>query len=249
MPDMKRNAQFTWRSAFSSDPGPRRPANEDAWLDAAEIGVWAVADGMGGHDAGQVASRMVIDALGNVRKMATQVGLVEHVKQRLNDINRGLREIGKSQFDGRTIGSTVAVLCAVDRQVVCLWAGDSRIYRMRGGHLIQMTKDHSPLEELIDEGLINRKDAKNHRLSNVITRAIGADDTLDLDSRSGDAQDGDVFLLCTDGLNKVVSDDEIGQTLLAGDCQEIVKALVHLSLVRKVSDNVTVGAVRFDETN
>lgn len=249
MSNVKTTNQFEWHSAFESNPGPSRPTNEDAWLDAAEIGLWALADGIGGCSGGQLASHMIVDALGELRDTASQVGLVERVKQRVKEVNLELREIGKSQFQSRTIGSTVAILCAVDGRVVCLWAGDSRIYRKRGSHLIQITKDHSPLEDLINKGLVDRKDAKHHRLSNVITRAVGADDVLNLDCRSEDVEVGDIFLLCSDGLNKVVSDDEIEQMLRDGDCQEIVKALIHLSLIREVSDNVTAGAVRVLETN
>jgi len=234
---------YVWTSAFHSDPGPVRPVNEDSWLDASDIGLWVVADGMGGHEAGQMASRMIIDALETVPQPTSRDDLVEAVDRRLVMVNQRLREVAAEAYSGRIVGSTVAVLGAFEREGVCLWAGDSRIYLLRNGHLTQLTRDHSHVEDLIEQGLIARDQARDHRLSNLITRAVGATDELQLELRIEPLQDGDVFLLCTDGLNKVVADNEIRETLSGGDCEEMARALIHLALVRKVSDNVTVGIV------
>ena len=236
-----------WESAFLSDAGPMRSVNEDAFLDAPDLGLWVVADGMGGHEAGQLASRMIIDALDQELPSGPRDDVIAAVKNRLCDVNRELREIALARYGGRIIGSTVALLIGYDNLGICLWAGDSRIYRYHG-HLTQLTKDHSEVETPVQNGALGRPSARHHPVSHVITRAVGALTELELNSCIEELRDGDVFLLCSDGLNRAITDDEIARTLACGSCADAVRALMQLSIDRQVADNVTVGVVRIGTT-
>jgi len=237
-------APLVWTSTFASDVGPVRKVNEDACLDAADIGLWAVAAGMGGHEGGQMASRIVIDSIDCEPDRSSEAAFVEDISIRLGMANDRLRQISREWYEGRVIGSTVAVVLAYADKALCLWAGDSRIYLMRDGQLRQINRDHTAVEDMVDQGLINREQARNHRLRNVITRAIGAHDHLELEQHSEPVRHGDVLLLCTDGLNKVLSDAEIAQVLQNGNIEQATGALLQLSLSRHVPDNVTVCVVQ-----
>jgi len=138
-----------------------------------------------------------------------------------------------------------------ETQCACLWVGDSRIYRLRGGHLQQLTRDHSHVQELVDQGLILAADAHRHPLANVITRAVGSAEDLLVDEAIYPLEAGDMFLLCSDGLNKTVSDEEITRLLTQSNhnCQEAVKAFIHLALMRDANDNVTTVVVNVAAIN
>jgi len=242
---MNQKQSFEWSSAGRSHVGMVRAINEDACLALPERGLWAVADGMGGHEAGDIASQMVIEALQGIMPPPDWPDFLEAVRESLRDVNRRLREESAQRYQHRTIGSTVVVLIAQEAQSACLWVGDSRIYRWRDGQLQQLTRDHSHVQELVDQGLIAPEDAHRHPLANVITRAVGSADELQIDEVEHPLQTGDVFLLCSDGLNKTVSDEEIAHLLAHSDhnCQEAVKAFIHLALMRDANDNVTTVVV------
>lgn len=233
-----------WCSAFASDVGAVREVNEDSCLNAAEFGLWAVADGMGGHEGGQIASRTVINAIDWDLDRSSEAAIVEDITTRLTMANDQIRQIARDHYDGRTIGSTVAAVLAFGRTAVCMWAGDSRIYLFRAGRLHQVSRDHTTVEDMVDQGLIDHEEAKNHRLRNVITRAVGAHEHLAIEVRREPVEPGDVLLLCTDGLNKVVSDEELVGLLATTDCEATADALIRLSLQRDVPDNVTVCVVK-----
>ena len=144
------------------------------------------------------------------------------------------------------IGSTVAALLVVDQYGVCLWAGDSRVYRCRDGQLEQLTRDHSHVEELIAEGGLLREEAENHPHANVITRAVGAGEELFLDVELHRLCNADRYLICSDGLYKEVSEAEIAEHMKYGDCVTICRTLVALALERGAHDNVTVVAIKFN---
>ena len=237
---------FPWSSAGRSHVGMVRAINEDACLDLPERGLWAVADGMGGHEAGDVASQMLVDTLQQISPLPpTWPDYLDAVRQSLHEVNQRLREESAQRYQNRTIGSTVVVLVAQEGQCACLWVGDSRIYRLRDGQLEQLTRDHSHVQELVDQGLIAPEDAHRHPLANVITRAVGSADDLEIDEGVHPLQNGDLFLLCSDGLNKTVSDEEIAYLLAQSNhnCQEAVKAFIHLALMRDANDNVTTVVV------
>ncbi len=239
---------FHWSSAGRSHVGMVRTINEDACLAMPELGLWVVADGMGGHEAGDVASRMIIETLQQTPPPPSWLDFLNSVREALHDVNRQLRRESVHHYQNRTIGSTVVVLLAYEHQCACLWVGDSRIYRLREGHLEQLTRDHSHVQELVDQGLITPEEAHRHPLANVITRAVGSADQLEIDEVMHSLQDGDLFLLCSDGLNKTVTDEEIVRLLAHSNhnSQEAVKAFIHLALMRDASDNVTTVVVNID---
>ncbi len=232
-----------------------RRHNEDAFLNAPNqgkhTGLWAVADGMGGHEAGDVASQCIIFQL---KQLAPAKGepaeWIEQVRQALVEANRHLRQEAIRRYNGRVIGSTVAVLVIHENTATGLWVGDSRLYRLRDGVLKQLSRDHSHVQELVDQNIITLEEAHRHPLGNVITRAVGSDDELRVDTVTSDLCQGDIFLLCTDGLNKMLSDETIEQILAAADsCQAGVKQLVDLALDGGATDNVTVAMVRIEDGN
>src|SRR5215475_10172157 len=181
-----------WTSAARSDVGLVREVNEDACLDQPQRGLWAVADGMGGHTVGDFASRIVIEALSAVPPPDSLESFVAEVRGRLQAVNRQLRaEAGARK--AATIGSTVAVLLAYDRYCGCLWAGDSRIYLYRNGRLRLLTRDHSQAEELKARGVVATEDALHRAVRHGITRAVGAVERLDLDAEVVEISDGDMF--------------------------------------------------------
>jgi len=245
---MSEQQTFRWSSAGRSHVGMVRAINEDACLVLPEVGLWTVADGMGGHEAGDIASQMIVEALQRIVPPSDWESFLSSVREGLRDVNRRLREESAQRYQHRTIGSTVAVLLIHGDRCACLWVGDSRIYRMRDGQLQQLTRDHSHVQELVDQGLISAEDAHRHPLANVITRAVGSADDLLIDEAVYPIQADDTFLLCSDGLNKTVSDEEIARLLAHSDdnCQEAVKAFIHLALMRDASDNVTTVVVRVD---
>lgn len=246
---MQKPQPFYWSSAGRSHVGMVRAINEDACLVMPELGLWAVADGMGGHEAGDVASRMIVESLQQIPPPANWQALLDSARERLTEVNQRLREESAQRYQHRTIGSTVVVLLAHQDRCACLWVGDSRIYRLRSGRLEQLTRDHSHVQELVDQGLITPEDAHRHPLANVITRAVGSAEELRIDEKIYPLRTGDIFLLCSDGLNKTVSDEEITRLLLHSDhnCQEAVKAFIHLALMRDASDNVTTVVVNISE--
>jgi serine/threonine protein phosphatase PrpC len=247
---MNTKAPFQWSSAGRSHVGMVRAINEDACIALPESGLWAVADGMGGHEAGDVASRLIVETLQQTPPPTDWQSFLDAVRERLCEVNTLLREESALRYQHRTIGSTVVVLAAYENQSACLWVGDSRIYRLRDNQLQQLTRDHSHVQELVDQGLIAPEEAHRHPLSNVITRAVGSSDELLIDQVDQPLRAGDMFLLCSDGLNKTVSDQEIARLLAHSNhnCQEAVKAFIHLALMRDASDNVTTVVVNISES-
>lgn len=228
-------APFRFASASCSHVGLVRAVNEDAFLDQPERGLWAVADGMGGHAIGDVASRMVIDALSHVSSSDNLMSLMGDARQRLLSVNRQLRSEAASR-GVQIIGSTVVVLFACSDYCGWMWAGDSRLYLYREGRLKLMTRDHSRVEELKSSGQFTAENPPR----NVITRAVGARDTLGLEVDTMQIQHGDIFLLCSDGLSNALSEAEIADVLVSGDCRQASNALIELALQRGGRDNISV---------
>jgi protein phosphatase len=220
--------------------GTVRKINEDAFLERPTQGIWVVADGMGGHAAGDVASQLVIDTiLKSIEYLSPDQISTSVLVQSLKESNAILQRMSETEFAGKVAGSTVVILWIKDDQYHLLWVGDSRGYLLREGLLQQVTKDHSQVNDMIDQGVILAKDAESHPLANVITRAVGVDAELNVDIKSDQLCLGDVFLLCSDGLNKEVSDKEIEKVLQPGNIIDAGMALMHASLVRNARDNVT----------
>lgn len=239
---------YRWWSCCRTDTGRQRKLNEDAYLDLDDVGLWVVADGMGGHARGDVASRLIVDALDALPRPQSMDAFSRSVTERLRSVNRRMRTETSGYLPRDMMGSTVVAFLVYKREWRCLWAGDSRAYLLRDGRLIQITRDHSLAQEMAERGELRQDEVAFHPLANRITRAIGARDDLILDEYRSFLRDGDTVLLCSDGLNKEVGDDELADILEHYDCREASRELVDLSLERGARDNVTVAVIRFEAT-
>jgi protein phosphatase len=237
---------FRWTSASRTHPGHVRDVNEDACLDQPATGVWAVADGMGGHTLGEFASGLAVQGLKGLPPAEDLEQRVSAAIGRLREVNRRLR--GEAQWrEVPIIGTTIAALVAAGGHCSCLWAGDSRIYLFRAGDLVQLTRDHNHLEAACERPIARSDDTIARPRKNWITRALGAEDTLDIDRATVELMDGDTFLLCTDGLSNEVSAVSIEQALLPGICGVACDALVNMALGREARDNITAVVVRAED--
>ena len=233
-----------WKSVEKSHVGLVRETNEDAVLSLSEQQLWAVADGMGGHEAGNIASDMIVSALGSLEFTDSLNETVDRVEDCLIDVNHRILEYADSMLDGRTLGSTVVTLVIKGRVGVCLWAGDSRLLRYRNRQLVQLSRDHSQVEELVAQGQIAPEEAKNHPDASVITRAVGADAKIYIDIIEFNVQQGDIYLLCSDGLSNLVSNESIADTLASLPIEQAVDALIQEALKYGADDNVSVILVQ-----
>lgn len=232
-----------WQSRAITHRGAVRPMNEDAMFERAEAGIWAVADGMGGHDAGEVASGMIVESLQGLSYGEPLVDLVDIVEDTILDVHSRIRHYSRSHCEGRTVGSTLVALLARGSTGVCLWAGDSRLYRLRDQSLSLLSEDHSQINEMVARGLLTREEARKHPGGNVITRAVGALDTLYLDFTLFELQAGDIYLLCSDGLYGAVVEDRIAERLMSGDISAAAEGLIEDALANNARDNVTVVTI------
>ena len=242
----KGDTQLHWSSASRTDVGMVRKLNEDSILDRPELGLWLVADGMGGHAAGDFASGAIVSALASVPSPASLGAFVTEIRQRLQAVNRQLNEEARTRRE-QVIGSTVVALLAFGGYGVVLWAGDSRAYLYRHGELIQLTRDHSQVEELVRRGLLPADQVEGHPAANVITRAVGVADQLELDSEMFALAEDDTYLLCSDGLYRELDDGAIKACLRLDDCQQSCDRLVESALARRARDNVSVIVVRLQD--
>ena len=220
--------------------GLRRKVNEDSIFERTERGLWAVADGMGGHEAGDVASAKVVEALRSLPIVYGLDELVEAAIDALYGVNRELIELAQSGDHTRTIGTTVVGLAIADGHFRCFWAGDSRAYRIRSGQIRRLSRDHSLVQDLVDAGMLKPEDAEKHESANVITRAVGVSEDLKMDNSTGDADPGDIFLLASGGLTRLVDDYEILEELTSAPMDRAADKLVELVLARGAPDNVSI---------
>jgi len=237
---------LVWHSAAATHVGNVRKVNQDAYLSLPELGLWAVADGMGGHQAGEVASSRIVEFLQDVGEPLDLDQFIAGVVDRLQAVNLDLREESLRR-DHAVIGSTVAVLIMFGFECACIWAGDSRIYRYRSNRLERLTVDHSLVEEYIAQGRLRPEEAESDPAANVITRAVGVEDAVEFDVRKFDLSNGDRFIICSDGLYKEVSEAEIAQMMAAtGDSTAAVDRMLTLALERRGRDNISIVAVNID---
>lgn len=228
----------------STSRGCVRPANEDAILVRPEAGLWVVADGMGGHDAGEVASGLVVDSLAGLTLRGSPYKRGLQVEASIHSANGAIRALASRRHIQR-MGSTVAALYIHDRHFACMWAGDSRAYLLRDGSLQPITRDHSVLQEVIDTGLVDELNAKRVYGANAITRAVGIDEGLELETAYGSVEAGDRFLLCSDGVTTVLSDIAIEELMSRPglSVEEIVMTLETACMAEGAPDNLAIVVV------
>lgn len=236
----------SWCSAARTDPGKVRARNEDAFLDCPERGLWAVADGMGGHQSGDLASRLVVDSLAALPAEGDYAERLTQLRQCLHWLNRRLNQelTVTPQRRDTTMGSTVVALLMQDNRLACVWAGDSRCYLWRDNRLYQLSRDHSLLEYLIAQQQMSLEEACLHPSAQALTQAIGAKAQLKLDVLELSTQPGDTFLLCSDGLYQELSSESVGQALSLNTPQAAVKCLFESALRGPAHDNLTAVVVR-----
>jgi type VI secretion system protein ImpM len=218
------------RSAAATDVGRVRSNNEDGFVERPEAGIWAVADGMGGHSHGEVASRMVCDALADFPLDGTFEEAIDRATRRVQEVNDHLVRSSLNAGPSARSGSTVVVLLIRGGRSAVLWAGDSRVYRWRGGNLEQLTRDHSVAE----------LEGSDPIVSSVITRAVGVESDLELDAHRDSVQVDDRFLLCSDGLTRVLPVETIRTWMQTPDIRGAVDGLIQATLDAGAPDNVTV---------
>jgi serine/threonine protein phosphatase PrpC len=228
-----------------TDVGMIRQGNEDNFFAEADErrGVFVVADGMGGHAAGEVASEMAVQIIARHLLPLTSVkqnGAGDTVAQALKDANRAIYDRMLAEVDKQGMGTTASVLVLSDDGYLIGQIGDSRVYLLRDGALTQITKDHSYVQEQVDAGLLTPEQARYHPYSNVITRCVGASEEVEADVYSGEARVGDVFLVASDGLTGMVDDRRLQQLLLARSGPgRVVDSLIAEANGRGGLDNIT----------
>jgi serine/threonine protein phosphatase PrpC len=233
------------RAAARSDVGRVRTANEDSFVESPDMGLWAVADGMGGHANGQWASGVIAAALNALTASGDFDADIRRIADAIHAANATIHE--RSLADGASMGSTAVALLVQDGFFSVLWAGDSRAYLFRDGALHQLSRDHTQVQEMVDSGLLEPEEAKRHPMSHVLARAVGVQHDLQLDAIVDEAEVGDAFLLCSDGLTGLVADDEILAAMAAEQPQTVCDGLVELCLQRGAPDNVTIIVVLCEE--
>jgi serine/threonine protein phosphatase PrpC len=238
---------MAYRSAARTHVGTVRRRNEDAVVARPEIGLWAVADGAGGHQRGDYASACIAAALAAVNSALCGVVLVEEVKTLLAKANLQLRAKAAAIGPNALVGSTVMVLLIFEGQSCCLWAGDSRLYRLRAGQLQQLSRDQSHVQNLVDRGEIAPEDAATHPLGNIVTNLVGASDELALEERRDRLEPGDILLLCSDGLSGALNKDKIAAVLRETPVVAAADRLIECALARGAQDNVSAVVIEYAE--
>ncbi|MBM4332399.1 MAG: Stp1/IreP family PP2C-type Ser/Thr phosphatase [Deltaproteobacteria bacterium] len=226
-----------------SDAGLRRSNNEDALVLKPELGLWAVADGMGGAAAGEVASQIFTEtsveifSKGQGHSYQEKLAMVQSAFRLANE--RILQHVKENQRH-QGMGCTAELIAFQDQTYILGHVGDSRTYLLRQGKLRQMTRDHSVVQDQIDQGLITPQEARKHSLKNIILRAVGVEEALAVDFIRGKVMPGDLFLLCSDGLTDMVDDPFIEETIsLPLMLPQKVQKLIELAKAAGGYDNIT----------
>jgi serine/threonine protein phosphatase Stp1 len=234
-----------WRSAAQTDRGKVRSGNEDAFLECPKRGVWVVADGMGGHLRGDIASQLIVANLSDLPICRDLGERSKAVRQCLRWTNRRLsQELTVTGLHPCITGSTVVALLLEGSRGVCIWAGDSRCYLWRGRRLYQLSKDHSLQQQLIDTQHISRNEACAHPAAKALTRAVGAAPELTLEVLELDVHPGDTFLLCSDGLYQDLSGEALGNALGLASPSLALERLFDDALCGPARDNLTGVVIR-----
>lgn len=250
--------------ANCSNPGQKRPQNEDSTATNTDLGLAILADGMGGYKAGEVASAIAVTSImhhvgtGVSRLQRGQVDPTtgysresELLKNAVAEANQGIFKVAQQHATCRGMGTTVVVVLMHADKISIAHVGDSRLYRLRGDSLQQITSDHSLIQELVSRGLYSEEEAIANTPKNLVTRALGIESKVDIDILEDEAQAGDIYLLCSDGLNDMVNDEEIRLTLrkYSANLTQAVYELVRQANNNGGRDNISVVLVRKCEPN
>jgi len=237
------NPKFRFETGAVTHDGCVRDHNEDRYLAAPQLGIWLVADGMGGHFGGDVAAQTIVDQVETVHRSSSAPDLRARFLDRVARANADIRALSARNGDA-TVGATLAALLIHEANFSCSWCGDSRVYLLRDSALTQMSRDHTEAQELLDSGTITAEQAENWPRKNVITRAVGVYEEAGIDHVTGTLRDRDTFLLCSDGLTGHLQDDDILSMMRGKPSQAACEALLAETLARGASDNVTAVIVR-----
>lgn len=227
--------------ALGTHTGLVRELNEDSYLAAPEVGLWAIADGMGGHEAGEVASRIAVQEILHGVKSGMSLS------KAVDSAHCAIQQAASQGEGGRNMGSTIVAVKLHDSDYEIVWVGDSRAY-LWSGRLIQLTRDHSYVQLLLDAGLIDKDQIPGHPYRNVISQALGTggpdDEDIEPDLVNGRLGPSDTLLLCSDGLTGAVADQEIAAILAASEDNQIkVNRLIQAALTAGGRDNITVMVI------
>lgn len=251
-----------------TDVGSKRDHNEDSLLTDDALGLWIVADGMGGHQAGETASRVAVATVadfveqglawlspappqGGTRQMlaaASEAPEMRLLTEALQAASGAILDRVREDSSLNGMGTTLVALLIHEGQGFFAHVGDSRLYRLRDGEISQLSRDHSLVQQQIDAGLITRSQAQNSAYRNIITRSVGFERNIDVDCESLDVRGGDVFLLCSDGLSNLVSEKELAEIILRKDPPTALNFFVNLANSRGGDDNITAVLVCVDPT-
>ena len=222
--------------------GRVRRINEDSILALPDLNIWVVADGMGGHEAGDFASRTVVDRVAAISADLAPAARMKALRAAIETAHAEIRDEGHRR-GGRTVGAAVVALILAEGHFVALWAGDCRLYRFRDGGIEMLTTDHSVVAALVHAGSLTWDEAERHPQSNAITRAVGVGDRLELDKIRGTVRPGDRFLLCSDGLNRYAGFETLRNAVAGVPIELVARRLLQLALDGGGRDNVSVIVV------
>jgi len=225
----------------STHVGRVRKLNEDSILVLPDHRIFVVSDGMGGHEGGDFASRTVVDALAVLPHDLPATEKLGQIRQALQAAHAQI--VAEAKRRGATMGATVVALVLADGHFGALWAGDSRLYRLRDGVMELLTTDHSLVAALVEAGQMTWDEAGKHPQSNAITRAVGVGEVLELDKIRGELHRGDRFLLCSDGLNKYATVADLGRMISGVPIEVVTDQLIQMALDHGAADNVSVIVV------
>lgn len=230
-------------SSGRTDTGLKRKNNEDAYLERLDLGVFAVADGIGGSAAGEIASRIFVETAQEIfeRGVYSDTETSALVQEVFRLANERILVNTEKYPEHRGMGCTAELIAFREDRYIVGHVGDSRTYLFRDGELRRITRDHSLVQDQLEQGLITREDAKRHRLRNVVLRAVGIDSSVALDLIKGRMLQGDIFLLCSDGLTDMVDEDSVQETLSSAlGLTEMVEQLIESAKAAGGNDNITV---------
>ena len=244
-----------WEYAGRSDVGKVRQGNEDALFANEERGVFIVADGMGGHVAGEVASQIVTETVGPGVSVAVEEGLTgtelaARVLDLIEEANRAILERADNEPEKRGMGTTLTLMALIPEEGYLFdQVGDSRGYLLRNGTLSQVTRDHTVVQQQVDRGALTPEQARDHPLSHILTRALGTEINVEADTYGDSVEPGDMFLLCSDGLSGMLPDEDIQKIMSSetDDIQDIADRLIDEANEAGGMDNITAVVVRVTE--